>query len=119
MKLNLPKLLLTAGLSLGIISFASVAEAGINLNGSSLTGHLPQPTTKRQPQYSKSLTCNGSSLSGQTTKKQSQQQSKRMSSNGSSLTGQKTEKQLPQQLKGLPRNGSSLTGQVSQKQQKR
>ena len=63
MKLNLTKLVLTAGLSLGIISVASVAEAGINLNGSSLTGHLPQPTTKWQPQQSKGLTSKGSSLS--------------------------------------------------------
>ena len=119
MKLNLTKLVLTAGLSLGIISVASVAEARINLNGSSLTGHLPQPTTKWQPQQSKGLTSKGSSLTRQTTEQQPQQQSKRMSSNGSSLTRQTTEKQLPQQLNGLPVNGSSLTGQVSQKQQKR
>ncbi len=50
MKLNLTKLALTAGLSLGIISFASVAEAGKAVQGSSLTGHLPQPTTKRSNQ---------------------------------------------------------------------
>ncbi len=74
MKLNLTKLVLTAGLSLGIISVASVAEAGINLNGSSLTGHLPQPTTKWQPQQSKALTAKGSSLTGQKTDKQTQQQ---------------------------------------------
>ena len=91
MKLNLTKLALTAGLSLGIISFASLAEAA-PLNVTSLTGHLPQPTTKWQPQQSKALTNNGTSLSGQT-----------------------TEKQLPQQCNGLPVNGSSLTGQVSQK----
>ncbi len=120
MKLNLSKLLLTAGLGLGIISFASVAEAGLSLGngsrltgqkteqqpqqqlkggnwqGSSLTGHLPQPTTKGQPQKSKSLTCNGSSLSGQTTKKQLQQQLKAIGLNGSSLTGQTTEKQPTQ-----------------------
>ena len=46
MKLNLPKLLLTAGLGLGIISFASAAEAGLSLgNGSSLTGQK----TDKQP----------------------------------------------------------------------
>ncbi len=38
MKLNLPKLLLTAGISMGIISISSIAEAGLHLNGSSLTG---------------------------------------------------------------------------------
>ncbi len=96
MKLNLTKLALSTGLSLGMLSIASVAEAGIRLKGTSLTGYLPQPTTKRQPQQFKAL-----------------------SSNDSSLTGQTTEKQLPQELWGLPANGSSLTGQVSQKQQKR
>ena len=70
MKLNLTKLALTAGLSLGIISVASVAEAGINLNGSSLTG---QTSEKQLQQQSKALSANGSSLTGQTTKKQPQQ----------------------------------------------
>ncbi|MDJ0596877.1 MAG: hypothetical protein QNJ72_44105 [Pleurocapsa sp. MO_226.B13] len=93
MKLNLPKLLLTAGLSLGMLSVTSVAESRLSENSSS--------------------------LSGQITDKQLPQQFKRMSSNGSSLSWQTTEKRLPQQYNGLPVNGSSLTGQISQKQQKR
>ena len=68
MKLNLPKLLLTAGLSLGIISLASVAEAGVMLgNGSSLTG---QKTEKQSHQQLKGVSDRGSSLTGQTTEKQ-------------------------------------------------
>ena len=67
MKLNLPKLLLTAGLSLGIISLASVAEAGMHPQGSSLTG---QTTDKQPQQQSKAIGLNGSSLTGQTTEKQ-------------------------------------------------
>ena len=48
MKPNLTKLALTAGLSLGMLSFASVAEAGLSLgNGSSLTG---QKTEKQSAQ---------------------------------------------------------------------
>ncbi len=48
MKLNLTKLALTAGLGLGMLSFASVAEAGVMLgNGSSLTG---QKTEKQSQQ---------------------------------------------------------------------
>ena len=71
MKLNLPKLLLTAGLSLGIISLASVAEAGVMLrNGSSLTG---QKTEKQSHQQLKGVSDRGSSLTGQTTEKQSAQ----------------------------------------------
>ena len=71
MKLNLPKLLLTAGLGLGMLSIASVAEAGIMVNGSSLTG---QKTEKQLPQQLKGIGVNGSRLGGQTTKKQPQQQ---------------------------------------------
>ncbi|MDJ0591815.1 MAG: hypothetical protein QNJ72_17760, partial [Pleurocapsa sp. MO_226.B13] len=81
----------TAGLGLGIISFASVAEAGVMLG-------------------------NGSSLTGQTSEKQPQQQLKGMSDQGSSLTGQKTEKQPQQQLKGSHDQGSSLSGQKTEKQ---
>ena len=46
MKLNLTKLALTAGLSLGMLSVASVAEAGTAEQGSSLTG---QKTEKPPP----------------------------------------------------------------------
>ncbi len=42
MKNNLLQLLLTAGLSLGIISTPSIAEAGMRVNGSSLTGQSSQ-----------------------------------------------------------------------------
>ena len=91
MKLNLTKLALTAGLGLGIISFASVAEAGVSLgNGSSLTGQ----TSEKQPQQQlKGLRAQGSSLTGQTTEKQPHQQLNRIDYQGSSLTGQTTEKQ--------------------------
>ena len=92
MKLNLIQLALTVGLSLGIISIASVAEAS---------------------------PFNGTSLTGQTTEKQPQQHLNGSVPPDTSSTVQKTEKQLTQQLNGLPHNGSSLTGQVSQKQQKR
>ncbi|MDJ0596876.1 MAG: hypothetical protein QNJ72_44100 [Pleurocapsa sp. MO_226.B13] len=50
MKLNLPKLLLTAGLGLGTISAASVAEAGIRLNGKSLTGQTSEKQLQQQLQ---------------------------------------------------------------------
>ena len=99
MKLNLTKLTLTAGLGLGMLSVASIAEAGIRLNGSSLTGQ----TTEKQPQQqSKRMSSNGSSLSGQTTKKQPQQQLKALSLNGSSLTGQTTDDKQPTQSAKSP-----------------
>ncbi len=88
MKLNLTKLLRTAGLSLVMLSVASMAEAGIMINGSGLTGQI--------------------------TRKQLQQQSERMSSNGSSLSGQTSEKPPQQQLNGLNLNGSSLSGHLPQ-----
>ncbi len=64
MKLNLTKLALTAGLSLGMISIASVAQARLSENSTSITG---QTTEKQLPQQLKSLTTNGSSLTRQTT----------------------------------------------------
>ena len=76
MKLNLTKLALTAGLGLGMLSFASVAEAGPAEQGSSLTG--------------------------QKTDKHPQQQSKGSKEQGSSLRGQKTEKPLQHQLQKHP-----------------
>ncbi len=112
MKTNLPQLLLTAGLSVGIISIPSIAEAGWNMNSSSLTGQISRPTNQDQPQrFTKGIGTNGSSLTGEKTK--NQQQSKALSMNGSSLTGEKTKNQ--QQSKALTMNGSSLTGQSSQK----
>ena len=87
MKLNPTKLALAAGLSLGTISFASIVEAGIRLNGSSLTSHLPQPNTKQQPQHYQALTANGSSLGEATSKKLPQQQLNGGSLNVSSLSG--------------------------------
>ncbi len=67
MKPNLTQLLAIAGLSLGMLSFASVAEAGINLNSSSLTG---QTIEKQPPQQFMGLPRNGSSLTGQLYQKQ-------------------------------------------------
>ncbi|MGK7948393.1 MAG: hypothetical protein AB4368_06190 [Xenococcaceae cyanobacterium] len=119
MKLNLSRLVLTAGLSIGIISFASVAEAGLELNGTSLRGRL-----NRQPQPSqelKKLTGNGSSLRGQSNKQpQLSQQSKGRLLQGESLTGQSTQKQPSQRLKShddRTDNSTSLRGQSSSKSQ--
>ena len=67
MKLNLQKLLLTAGLSLGMLSIAFVAEARLSENGSSLSG---QKTEKQLPQQLNGLPVNGSSLTGQVSQKQ-------------------------------------------------
>ncbi len=67
MKLNLTKLALTAGLSLGMISIASEAQAAIALNGKSITG---QTTEKQFKQELKGAHPQGSSLTGQTTEKQ-------------------------------------------------
>lgn len=118
MKLNLSRIVLAAGLSLGIISFASIAEAGLELNGSSLKGQV-SPTFPQKPfQQLKKLSGNGSSLRGQvpqsTTKKPSQQ-AKGVKMNASSLKGQSSEQlQLSQQLKKLSQNASSLTGQTTE-----
>ncbi len=93
MKTNFPQLLLTAGLSVGIISIPSIAEAGMRANSSSLTGQVSRPTSQDQPQpKTKALSMNGSSLTGQKTKKQ--QQSKALTMQGSSLTGQSSQKQM-------------------------
>lgn len=76
MKLNLSRLILATGLSIGIISFASVAEAGLELNGTSLRGQ-----SSEQPQPSKQL--------------------KRLSQNTSNLTGKTSRQQLTQEIKGI------------------
>ncbi len=70
MKLNLSRLVLTAGLSLGMISIVSVAQARIQLNGSSLTG---QKTEKPPPQQLKGTSEMNSRLTGQTSEKQPSQ----------------------------------------------
>ena len=67
MKLNLTKLALSAGLSLGMLSIASVAEAGLPMNGTSLTG---QTTEKQRSQQLKDLPKNGLILTGQVSQKQ-------------------------------------------------
>ena len=97
MKPNLTKLLLIAGLSLGMLSIASVAEARLSENSTGLTG---QKAEKQPQQQLKGMSDQGSSLTGQTTKKQPQQQSKAIGLNVSSLTGQKTDKQPTQIVKG-------------------
>jgi len=76
MKLNLSRLILATGRSLGIISFASVAEAGIELNSSSLKGQLSE-----QPQQLQSL--------------------KKLSGNSSKLTGQTSRQNLIQKIQGI------------------
>ena len=100
MKLNLSRLVLTAGLSIGIISFASVAEAGITLNGTSLRGRL-----NRQPQPSqqfKVIRLNGTKLDRQSSSKsQLPQQLKKLTQNASRLTGQTSKQQLTQEIKGI------------------
>ncbi len=91
MNTKIPQLLLTAGLSVGIISIPSIAKAAAPLNGTSLTGQVSRPTSQDQPQrFTKGLGFNGSSLTGQ--KKQQQQQSKALTMQGSSLTGQSSQK---------------------------
>ncbi|MDJ0567534.1 MAG: hypothetical protein QNJ53_00655 [Pleurocapsa sp. MO_192.B19] len=91
MKINLPQLLLTAGLSVGIISIPSIAEAGYPLNGTSLIGQVSRPTSQDRPQkLTKGFTINGSSLTGAKIKKR--QQSKALMMNDSSLTGQSSQK---------------------------
>ena len=67
MKLNLTKLALSAGLSLGMLSIASVAEAGVRHQGRSLTG---QKTEKQPQQQLKGAYPQGTSLTGQKTEKQ-------------------------------------------------
>lgn len=114
MKLNLSTIVLAAGLSIGIISFASLAEAGLELNGSSLKG---QSDSKSQPsQQLKGIGINSSSLKGRSSEKpQPPQQLKIIRMNSQSLTGQSNSKPQPsQQLKKLSQNASSLTGQTTE-----
>lgn len=97
MKLNLSRLVLTAGLSIGIISFASVAEAGLELNGTSLRGRL-----NRQPQPSQIIRMNSTKLDRQSSSKsQLPQQLKKLTQNASRLTGQTSKQQLTQEIKGI------------------
>lgn len=106
MKLNLSRLILAAGLSIGIISFTSVAEAGIELNGKSLKGQ-----SSKQPQQLKIIRMNNQRLTGQSeSESQLQQQSKKLTGNTSSLAGQ-----VPQSAtKKLSQNASSLTGKTTE-----
>ncbi len=50
MKTNLFNIVLAVELSLGILAYADMAEAGLQLNTSSLTGQVTRPTSQDQPQ---------------------------------------------------------------------
>ena len=101
MKLNLSRLVLALGLSLGMVPFASAAEAGITLNGSSLGEQSHQQQLLQQ---AKATELNGSYLTRQSSRApQLAQRAEKLSQNASNLTG----------AKKLSGNGSGLTRQVT------